>query len=399
MRYAIFLAFQGWHQLVGRIVLLGALLFIASQVGPEEFGSLQVAIVFFSLALTVNDAGFAPQIINLVTPRQHIPRVLISVKIYWSLFATVAMFIVFSIAYGDASLGLRFLVLIAALLVSLCSFFLVCLRGLVLHHIEAAFASVQRIGAALLASTLVVALGEVSAYFIAMAITAALVLALIWRSLTKGGLVSNAPLVMRRFPVGYLLLIEVGTWVYSRIDLIILEHWHGEATAGQYGLAYTVFSGLAVTSVVLVAVMYPEVVSRTGGSRARAIKISCFALSIVGAAVTGMVMTVGDRVISIVAGGEFQSAGEFLVLLAPGYLAMFPNALLSQVAILRGRTRELSLVIVFVACGNAVANYVFVPDYGAAAAVWITVATEFFLVGFSLILVGAMAATSVPNER
>ena len=153
-----------------------------------------------------------------------------------------------------------FIVGISAFLVSGLSFVMNIARGMGMAGLESGLSLLQKLTLVTIGGILLIVLGlDGRAYFIASifgSLLAAMigVYALYRRSvglkIYKNGIVWPSILA--------LMVVDLGTWVYFRIDILMIERMVGNIEAGLYGAAYTLFYACAVVASVMMAAIFPR---------------------------------------------------------------------------------------------------------------------------------------------
>ncbi|MDQ2910627.1 MAG: flippase, partial [Actinomycetota bacterium] len=175
------------------------------------------------------------------------------------------------------------------------------------------------------------------------------------------------PLLRAAAPIG---LAGVAGVVLFRADTVMLAAFKSEDVVGNYGAAYRLFESTLFLSWAVGAAAYPVYSRRSGESLAgvyeRTLKL-VVALVLpfaVGAAV------LGDRVIGILYGDDFDKAGTALRLLSPAIVLYSIAYLAGYLLVSQQRPIVLTVVYAAVAAENVLANLVLIPAYslnGAAA--------------------------------
>jgi O-antigen/teichoic acid export membrane protein len=168
------------------------------------------------------------------------------------------------------------------------------------------------------------------------------------------------PLMRVAAPIG---LAGVAGVVLFRVDTVMLAAFKSDDAVGNYGAAYRLFESTLFLSWAVGAAAYPVYSRRSGeplaGVYERTLKL-LVALVLpfaVGAAV------LGDRVIEILYGDDFDTAGEALRLLSPAILFYAVAYLAGYLLVSQERPIVLTIVYVAVAAENVLANLALIPTY------------------------------------
>jgi O-antigen/teichoic acid export membrane protein len=167
-------------------------------------------------------------------------------------------------------------------------------------------------------------------------------------------------------PIG---LAGIAAVILFRIDTVMLAAYESDDVVGNYGAAYRLFESTLFLSWAVGAAVYPVYSRRSGEALAgvyeRSLKL-VVALTLpfaVGAAV------LGDRVVGVLYGSDFDLAGKALRLLAPAIVLYAIAYLAGYVLVAQERPLVLTVVYAAVALENILVNLVLIPThslYGAA---------------------------------
>jgi O-antigen/teichoic acid export membrane protein len=168
------------------------------------------------------------------------------------------------------------------------------------------------------------------------------------------------PLMLAAAPIG---LAGIASVFLFRIDTVLLAAFKSDEVVGNYGAAYRLFESTLFLSWAVGAAAYPVYSQRTGhglaGVYERTLKLAV-ALTLpfaVGAAV------LGDRVIEILYGDDFDTAGTALRLLSPAIVFYALAYLAGYVLVSQQRPLVLTAVYAAVAVENVLLNLVLIPTY------------------------------------
>lgn len=168
------------------------------------------------------------------------------------------------------------------------------------------------------------------------------------------------PLMRAAAPIG---LAGVAGVVLFRVDTVMLAGFKSQDVVGNYGAAYRLFESTLFLSWAVGAAAYPVYSRRSGAELAgvyeRTLKL-VVALVLpfaVGAAV------LGNQVIGVLYGDEFDTAGTALRLLSPAIVFYAVSYLAGYVLVSQERPVVLTIVYAAVAVENVLANLVLIPAY------------------------------------
>lgn len=195
------------------------------------------------------------------------------------------------------------------------------------------------------------------------------------------------------WPLGLMLLMNV---IYFRIDTVILSYWRTAAEVGQYNLAYRVIESALFFPAMFGGLLLPVIsaaLHRTHQQQARQLLNQSFRLLLTLAVLALLALQVGASwFVTWLAGPQFIAAAPLLKILALALATMFLGNLFGYVLVALQKQQALLWLYVGLAIGNTVANWLLVPHYGAAAAAWITVATE----GIAMSVAGYLVHRALP---
>ena len=168
------------------------------------------------------------------------------------------------------------------------------------------------------------------------------------------------PLMRAAAPIG---LAGVAGVVLFRVDTVMLAGFKSKAVVGNYGAAYRLFESTLFLSWAVGAAAYPVYSRRAGealsGVYERTLKL-VVALVLpfaVGAAV------LGNQLIGVLYGDEFDTAGTALRLLSPAIVFYAVSYLAGYALVSQQRPVVLTVVYAAVAVENVLANLVLIPTY------------------------------------
>lgn len=190
---------------------------------------------------------------------------------------------------------------------------------------------------------------------------------------------------------------------YYRLDGVLLFHFRGASPTADFSAAYRFLDVLQVVPGTLLSVLVPLLAitwrSQDDASTRRRQRLFRLALTVVlGASVP---LAVGGALVSgplvhAVYGAEFDGAGPLLAVLLAAFPAIALGYISVGLALASGRTKLYAAVTCFAATGNIAANLVLIPAFGAAAAAWTTVATEYAVAITLMALLGTRTGVNLP---
>lgn len=203
----------------------------------------------------------------------------------------------------------------------------------------------------------------------------------------RRGLALWRPLTRVALPLG---IAGILVTVYYRIDQVMLFNLRGPREAGIYGAAYRILDPLHFFPAAVMSSLLPVLAAAKGRDPmriARLVQAGADYLTVVSLPVLGTSIALSSPLIRLVFGPGFEGAAALLpilmlafVFVCFGYLAGY----LIPVANLQWRYAGYAALGAVV---NVGLNAAFIPAYGAHAAAWSTVATEFGVMTLCLVAV------------
>ena len=180
-------------------------------------------------------------------------------------------------------------------------------------------------------------------------------------------------LFKKSWPIAATLAVNV---VYFRADSFIISFYQGVSHAGIYNLAYSIFQSALVLPTFVMNAYYPLMLKSLG-------KIRLMAVMLLGLALLGTVVTrlLALPVVKLISGQGFFGADQSLQILSLSFPAFFLSALLMWLLISKGQYKKMLFIYTFGLIFNLVLNFIYIPQYSFLAASWITVVSEYLILG------------------
>ncbi|WNK21197.1 oligosaccharide flippase family protein [Halomonas piscis] len=179
--------------------------------------------------------------------------------------------------------------------------------------------------------------------------------------------------------------------VYFQSDVALVKHLIGEETAGYYNVSFTIMAAVYLTpSVIFERFLLPKIHRWAHQDRAKmrsVYRMGNHAMFWAGCTVALLIWLLSDWGVVLVFGEGYQASIAYLKVFCFSVPAMFVSfcagALLAS-----GNTAKMKVyAMMIVAVFNVVSNLIFIPLYGALAAAWTTVASQFLLALLFMLLV------------
>lgn len=383
--------FQGLHHIGGRLAIFALLIIVAREVSVEEFGLLQLLLVIQSVLLIFFDGGINQIVVREVAGRGALEEGLWRRKRRWWIFSS--LFVGVSVIALPLPLekGWIALVAVAALASSKVNFCQFLFRGFGAAHLESGISLFHKLLGAAVAVWLIYVLGAgIGSVFVANVIAAVLAVAIAYRAFGRyRDRIIPGDGKVEWTALGSLVVVEMGTWLYFRVDVLILEQIKDRLELGLYAAAYTLFTGVAMVSVVIMAALFPRLAKAKSSSERRPITYGGLVLlTVIAAGLYVFLSLTGAQLLTALFGEKYSPAQGMLIALLPAFFFMFPNGLLTHLLILQKREHVFAAVVLMGAALNIALNLLWIPADGGIGAARATVWTEVFLLAGTTVALG-----------
>jgi len=211
--------------------------------------------------------------------------------------------------------------------------------------------------------------------------------------LDRGFLASALAIGLPALPIG------VSQWVLQALDNLFLAHYHGQATVGTYGVAYSLASIVLLVLGGLNFVLFPTAAAlwAQGPERLRQFIERSLRLTLValGLFVAGACL-LSDWGVRVLAGSRYGEAATVLPLIVASWAAFTLIQILQKVALVVDQnTAALSRCYLATAALNVMLNFLMIPRWALKGAALATLVS--YLAG--VVLMGRIARRSLPTLR
>ena len=374
---------------IGRVVGFFYTIFLARNLGVEDFGLYSVALAYFSLVSSIADFGFNRFLIREVArDHQKIPQLLSNISIF-RLALTAILFAIFSLGlYLIDPDKLRVNIILLGVLA--------VLPQSISFTIDAIFVATQKLQLSSIAlvilnlATTLFGVNLINNGFGVMGSVVALILGqlvyLIFLSLTfktqKLKMLSVVKWVTIRhallgsLPYGILGILGL---LYFRIDLIILTYLRGSFDSGIYGAAYKFLEAVVFIPSALSAALFPVLAKLHDNSSKDISKLYFSSMKLM--FWISILITVGYVLILPLVIREllpnYLASIEVIKVLALTIPFIFIHVPGAQVLLSTDKyLKPVVFLSVITLSVNILLNLTFIPKYGFMAAAWITVFSE-----------------------
>jgi len=368
--------------------------------GAPKFGELQVGLAVWTFATGTADLGFSQvlgrELVLTGRARARLLRTGYQVQGAWALGTTAVLAVVGLLEGAGTTRGQVLLVLcpsVAATGVAAGRAVLMAMdQYKVLVRTDIVFNLALSVGMVLAA---LAGGGPLAVAAVFSACTAANSLALGLLGQRRAGVAPARPqarrdLLRQVLPLGVVSLFGK---VYLSMDLILLGWLSTDDQAGQYGGAVRIIATLnTVVAVVMTAALPALARARSGPEAFAALASKLLGWLVLGALPMFVVVgALSGPVARVALGPGYEQAGRLTAVLALSGVVATLSQLLGTILISASVVRQMVYQNAVAAVVNVTGNVILLPRYGAAAAAWLTLATEVLVcAGALLLLPGAL---------
>jgi O-antigen/teichoic acid export membrane protein len=182
------------------------------------------------------------------------------------------------------------------------------------------------------------------------------------------------------YPLGIAVFI---TFIYFKIDTIMLSIMKSSSDVGIYNAAYKVIENITFFPSMLVGLIFPIMAQHifTDFSRFKEVSnktFKVFVLTVVPLIVGTMFLSKG--IVGLIGGSAFLESAPVLQILVFALAMIFFGNFFNAVLIAGNLQKKLMLVLAFAAAFNVVANLVLIPKFSYFGSAFVSVATEMIVV-------------------
>lgn len=182
--------------------------------------------------------------------------------------------------------------------------------------------------------------------------------------------------------MGALLIIDIATLVYFKIDIIMLQQMGREASeVGHYAASTRILEGGIFLFMPFAIVLFRELrllIDNPPRLFSKTLKLA--GLAFVTASLVGILPWIyGKEILVLTFGAQFQAGAYLLKSLTFALVIMIVNIVVTQVVLAIDGQGFYAWIAVVAALLNITINFFLIPSLGALGAVYGTIATELFL--------------------
>lgn len=191
----------------------------------------------------------------------------------------------------------------------------------------------------------------------------------------------NILLLKQSLPLAFLLIFNL---VYSRLDIWVLTFFRTSQEIGQYSLAYKFFDFAIVPPTLYMNSLYPLLLRQKFEEQAETIKKTVLRLLISSALIGILFFSLAPLIVLIK--NDYIQAVVLLRLLVLGLPLFFITSPIMWLFIVRGKQKLLVYIYGSGLLFNVIANFLFVPKYGAMSSAIITGLSEMIVLLAALLI-------------
>lgn len=173
--------------------------------------------------------------------------------------------------------------------------------------------------------------------------------------------------------------------LYFRIDALIMPLYRDLSEIGRYNIAYRIFENALTIPTFLGNALYPTLLTlhQTKNFIPQMKKILLISVSIA-ISISILLIATAPFIVNLINGYIQPQTVDYLRILSLGLPLFFTTSLLMWVIITTGRQYSLIWIYGVNMVLSIVLNLIFIPQYGAYASAWITIALEAFVLILSI---------------
>lgn len=182
------------------------------------------------------------------------------------------------------------------------------------------------------------------------------------------------------YPLGIAAFV---TFIYFKIDTILLSVLKSSSDVGIYNAAYKVIENIAFFPAMIIGLIFPIMSKTIFSDKERFRDISDKTFKVFWIIIIPLVigtLFLSDKIIFLIGGGGFYQSGAVLRILIFSLAFIFLGTFFSAILIAGNKQRKLMVVLLIAAVVNVASNLFFIPQYSYLAAATISVITEMLVV-------------------
>jgi O-antigen/teichoic acid export membrane protein len=193
--------------------------------------------------------------------------------------------------------------------------------------------------------------------------------------------------IKEAYPLGIAAVIS---FVYFKIDTILLSILKTSAEVGIYNVAYKVIENITFFPAMIVGLVFPIISKTIFSDKKRFWEISNKTFKVFWIIVTPLIigtMFLSDGIVTLIGGEGFFASSLVLRIIVFSLGCIFFSNFFNVILISGNKQKKLMVIMFFGAVFNVTTNLIFIPHYSYLASAVISVATELFVVLAALYVV------------
>ncbi len=185
--------------------------------------------------------------------------------------------------------------------------------------------------------------------------------------------------IKESYPLGIAAIIS---FIYFKIDTILLSVLKTGAEVGVYNVAYKVIENITFFPAMIVGLVFPIISKNIFSDRKRFWDISNKTFKVFWLFVIPLIvgtMFLADGIVELIGGKGFSASSTVLQILVFSLSCIFFSNLFNIVLISGNKQKKLMIIMAIAAIFNVSANLIFIPMFSYMASALISVGTELFV--------------------
>ena len=181
------------------------------------------------------------------------------------------------------------------------------------------------------------------------------------------------------YPLGAAAIIS---FIYFKVDTILLSILKDSAEVGIYNVAYKVVENITFFPAMMAGLIFPIISKNIFHDKKRFQEIANKTLKVFWLFVIPLIVGtifLSNGIVNLIGGPGFSSSGTVLRILVFALGCIFFSNLFNVILISGNKQKKLMVIMLLAAIFNVSVNLIFIPRYSYLAAAVISVITEFFV--------------------
>jgi len=395
---------------VGVILGVGVAAALARGLGADDFGQFALATSLAAVGGNLTDFGVAQVAIREMARdpdgRPQIVGGLFLLRLALSIVVGAAFFVVAVELLPDRDAVLMAVLVLATLPLGAFSALNAAAQARLRSEIVTLVLLVQSAFWLAAVLALVAADAPLAAYggaFFVSQVVQAVVLTLTTRRVTgirvRGALPVARRLLGQALPLG---VAGLAVTAYYKLDSILVFEIAGARENAFYAAAYRFLDALQVVPMTAISVFVPVFMRFRAEDRRRAAsvhRLGTVLLMAVAVPIAACGAVLAPTVADLVYGDEYVETGVLLRIMLPAFVGISLGYVATGILVAEHLVRPYLVIAVTAAILNVALNLALIPRYGATAAAWVTLATEFGVAVALLTVVRQRLSIVFPLDR